>query len=72
MLRCRAAARSENVKLISGIISFRRCPCKCIGRRPLRALLVDGPIYLRTQIAQSEVLVGRGRVAPEERIPAMP
>eukprot|EP00959_Pyramimonas_sp_CCMP1952_P458966 9477487-Pyramimonas_sp.AAC.1 len=37
MLRCRAAARSKNIKLISGIVSFRSCPCICIGRRPLRA-----------------------------------
>eukprot|EP00959_Pyramimonas_sp_CCMP1952_P412998 8654395-Pyramimonas_sp.AAC.1 len=72
MLRCRAAARSKDIKLLSCIIHFRRCPCLCIGRRPLCALLVNGLIYLRLQVAQAEVLVGRGRVSPEGRIPAMP
>eukprot|EP00959_Pyramimonas_sp_CCMP1952_P043895 917136-Pyramimonas_sp.AAC.1 len=61
MLRCRAAARSKDIKLLSGITPFRRCPCLCIERRPRRALLVHGLIYLRLQIAQGGVLVGLGR-----------
>eukprot|EP00959_Pyramimonas_sp_CCMP1952_P197250 4125092-Pyramimonas_sp.AAC.1 len=71
-LRCRAAARSKDIKRLSSIIHFRRCPCLCFGRRPLCALLVNGLIDLRLQVAQGEVLIGSGRVGPEERIPAMP
>eukprot|EP00959_Pyramimonas_sp_CCMP1952_P229736 4803081-Pyramimonas_sp.AAC.1 len=72
MLRCRAAARSKAITLLSGVIPFRRCPCLRAGRRPLIALLADGLIRLRMKVPQGEVLVGRCGDSPEGRIPAMP
>eukprot|EP00959_Pyramimonas_sp_CCMP1952_P132016 2760233-Pyramimonas_sp.AAC.1 len=63
---------TKTIKLLSAVTPVRRCPCLCVGRRPRRALLVNGLIYLRLQIAEGEVSVGRGRGSPKGHIPAMP
>eukprot|EP00959_Pyramimonas_sp_CCMP1952_P006492 135645-Pyramimonas_sp.AAC.1 len=71
---------AKNIKLLSGIICSCRCPCihssRCpchrVGRHPLAAQLAYGPMHLRLQIPQGDVLIGRCSDIPIGRVPAMP